>query len=128
MKKLEHIGVMVKDMEQSIRFYTEVLGMRLDRRERLNEDIELVFLHFPGQESVEVELISRWDDSLAASGIVNHIAFTVDNIDKELERLKQAGVSLIDEQPRTILDGVRIAFFYGPSGERLEMFQKPNKG
>ncbi|WP_274365444.1 VOC family protein [Paenibacillus thermotolerans] len=123
MKKLEHIGIMAKNIEESIRFYTEIVGMRLDRREKLDNGVELVFLHFPGQESVEIELISRWDDSFSENGIVGHVAFTVDNIEQELERLKQAGVRLIDETPRTILGGIKIAFFYGPSGEQLEMFQ-----
>ena len=125
LRKFEHIGVMVKNMDESIRFYTEVIGMKLDRRVALNEKVELAFLTFPGQESVELELIGRFDDSLSADGIVNHIAFTVDDIDAEVERLKKAGVRMIDEAPRTILDGVKIAFFYGPSGEKLELFQRP---
>jgi lactoylglutathione lyase len=124
-KKLEHIGVVVKDMEESIRFYTEMLGMQLDRREKLNEKVELVFLNFPGQESVEVELIYNEEEGLVPNGLVNHIAFTVEDIRAELARLKEAGVKLIDEEPRTILNGIQIAFFYGPSGERLELFQKP---
>jgi len=126
MKKLEHIGVMVKDMDESIRFYTEIVGMKLDRRLALNEKTELAFLSFPGQESVEVELIrGSGDFSFAERGIVNHIAFTVDDIEAETARLKAAGVRMIDETPREILNGIKIAFFYGPSGERLELFQRP---
>lgn len=125
MRKLEHIGVMVKDMDESIRFYTEVIGMKLDRRVALDNGTELSFLTFPGQESVEVELIGRFDDSLTADGIVNHIAFTVDDIDAEVARLKSLGVKMIDNEPRSILNGIKIAFFYGPSGEKLELFQHP---
>lgn len=124
-KKLEHIGLMVKDMDESIQFYTEIVGMKLDRRVALDNGVELSFLIFPGQESVELELIGRFDETLTESGIVNHIAFTVEDIDGEVARLKAAGVRMIDEEPRTILNGVKIAFFYGPSGERLELFQRP---
>lgn len=126
MKKLEHIGIMVKNMEESIRFYTEVLGMELNRRSIVNEQLELVFLNFPGQESVEVELIGRWDESFVDSGIVNHLALTVENIEDELRRLKEYGVTLIDEEPRIVMNGVKIAFFFGPNGERLELFQRSN--
>ena len=124
-KKLEHIGVMVKNMDESIRFYTEVIGMNLDRRVALNDTLELAFLTFPGQESVEVELVGRYDDKLTEHGIVNHIAFTVEDIEAEIARLKAAGVTMIDEEPKTILHGIKIAFFYGPNGERLELFQHP---
>ncbi|HZG74940.1 MAG TPA: VOC family protein [Paenibacillus sp.] len=125
MKKLEHIGIMVKNMDESIAFYTDILGMNLDRRVALNEEVELSFLTFPGQESVEVELIGRFDGSLSADGIVNHLAFTVDDIEGEIARLQAAGVSMIDTTPRTILNGIKIAFFYGPNGEKLELFQHP---
>jgi len=124
-KKLEHIGVMVKNMDESIRFYTETIGMRLDRRVPLNESLELAFLTFPGQENIEVELIGRFDGTLTENGIVNHIAFTVDDIEGEIARLKAAGVTMIDNEPRTILHGIKIAFFYGPNGEKLELFQHP---
>jgi lactoylglutathione lyase len=117
---------MVKDMDESVRFYTEVIGMNLDRRVSANETVELAFLTFPGQESVEVELISgRYGDHLTENGYVAHIAFTVDDIESEMERLRGHGVKWIDQTPRTILHGIKIAFFYGPNGEQLELFQHP---
>jgi lactoylglutathione lyase len=124
-KKLEHIGVMVKDMDESIRFYQEVIGMNLDRRVAVNETLELAFLTFPGQESIEVELIGVFNESLTENGIVNHIAFTVEDIEAEMDRLRTHNVQWIDETPRTILHGIKIAFFYGPNGEKLELFQHP---
>lgn len=120
--KLEHVGVMVKDMDASIRFYTEVLGLQLAGRVSLDGETELGFLSFPETDNVQVELISKGHDGLPERGKVDHIAFTVSDIDRETERLKELGVKLIEE-PYTILDGVRIAFFYGPDGERLEFYQ-----
>lgn len=123
--KLEHIGVMVKDMDVSIRFYTEVLGMSLVDRVRLSEEVELGFLSFPGTEHVQIELVTRGRDDMTADGHVDHIAFTVTDIEAEFARLRSLGVTLIDEKPR-YLPALKatIAFFCGPDGERLEFFQR----
>lgn len=122
-KKLEHIGVYVNDMDESITFYTEVLGLRLAARKRLSNGVELSFLSFEDSPETEIELIGRGTEGMPDNGIVHHIAFTVSDIDGELERLRSLGIRLLDEEPRTILDGTRIAFFFGPNGERLELFQ-----
>jgi lactoylglutathione lyase len=121
--KLEHIGVRVNDMDASVRFYTEVLGMRLVNRAALEDGAELGFLAFPGSEQVEIELIGRGSDGLSDSGKVHHIAFTVSDIEEEIARLKSHGVEMIHEVPLEILGGIKIAFFFGPDGERLELFQ-----
>jgi lactoylglutathione lyase len=126
-RKLEHIGVMVKDMDTSIRFYTEVLGLRLVKRVALKDGAELSFLSFADSDNIEIELIGRGHDGLPDNGIVHHIAFTVSDIQSEIDRLKGLGVKLVDETPRTILDGDQIAFFFGPDGERLEFFQPLGK-
>lgn len=121
--KLEHIGILAKDMDESIKFYSEILGIKLVERVSLNESVELAFLSFPGQESVQVELVGRDPSGVAPEGIVNHLALTVSDIDAVISKLKQHGYDIPDEYPRTILDGRKIAFFKGPSGEKLELFQ-----
>ena len=126
-EKIEHIGVKVKDMDVSIKFYTEVLGMKLISRERLEDGVELGFLAMPGTENVQIELIGRGHDGLPDDAKVHHIAFTVSDIESELDKLRKHGVRLLDETPRTILGGVKIAFFFGPDGERLEFFQPKGK-
>jgi lactoylglutathione lyase len=121
--KMEHVGIVVKDMDESLAFYQNVLGLELRNREWLNDSVELAFLFFPEQPSVEVELVygGRGENE----GIVNHLAFTVENIEAELVRLKEAGVTLVDEAPRSILNGtVKIAFFQGPNGEKLELVER----
>jgi lactoylglutathione lyase len=123
MMKMEHVGIMVKDMDESLAFYQNILGLELRNREWLNETVELAFLYFPEQPSVEVELV--YGGPVENEGIVNHLAFTVENIAAELERLKEAGVKLVDEEPRVILNGtVKIAFFQGPNGEKLELVER----
>lgn len=126
-RKLEHVGVRVNDVDTSIRFYTEVIGMKLAGREKLADGVELAFLSFADTDNVEIELIGRGSDGLSDAGKVHHIAFTVSDIEAEWERLKELGVKLIDDAPKVILDGVKIAFFYGPDGERLEYFQPVRK-
>lgn len=122
--KIEHIGIMTGEMDKSIQFYTDVLGMNLVERVNLNESLELAFLSFPGQEDAQIELIGRDPKDLAKEGIVNHLAFTVSDLDAVMVKLKLHGISFSEEWPKTILDGRRIAFFDGPSGEKLELFQR----
>jgi lactoylglutathione lyase len=121
--KMEHVGIMVNDMDESLAFYQNILGLELRNREWLNDTIELAFLFFPEQPSVEVELI--YGGPVENEGIVNHLAFRVENIEAELARFKEAGVKLVDEEPRSILNGtVKIAFFQGPNGEKLELVER----
>jgi lactoylglutathione lyase len=121
--KMEHVGIMVNDMDESLAFYQNILGLELRNREWLNDTIELAFLFFPEQPSVEVELI--YGGPVENEGIVNHLAFRVENIEAEIVRFKEAGVKLVDEEPRSILNGtVKIAFFQGPNGEKLELVER----
>ncbi len=122
--KIEHIGIMVRDMDEALAFYQNILGLELRHREWLTDSVELAFLFFPDQPSAEVELVSG-NASIENEGIVNHLAFTVENIESELSRLKEAGVKLVDEKPRLILNNtVKIAFFEGPNGEKLELVER----
>jgi lactoylglutathione lyase len=121
--RMEHVGIMVKDMDESLNFYQNILGLELRSREWLNEKVELAFLFFPEQPSAEVELV--YGGPVENEGIVNHLAFRVENIEAELARFKNAGVKLVDEEPRSILnDTVKIAFFQGPNGEKLELVER----
>ncbi|MGG3467052.1 VOC family protein [Neobacillus pocheonensis] len=120
---MEHVGIMVNDMDESLEFYQKILGLELRNRVWLNDTIELAFLFFPEQPSVEVELV--YGGPVENEGIVNHLAFTVENIEAELVRFKKAGIKLVDEQPRSILNNtVKIAFFQGPNGEKLELVER----
>jgi lactoylglutathione lyase len=53
-----------------------------------------------------------------------HVGIRVEKMEDELARLKQLGVIIKDEKPRTILNGVKIAFFEGPDGEILELVER----
>jgi lactoylglutathione lyase len=123
-KKIEHVGVMVKDLETSIAFYRDVVGLELrGMLVHTNPEITLAFLGFPGTNETELELIHGYNDSLPAEGKVHHIAFTVDDLDGEIERLKKLGIAFIDENVTTLPNGSRYIFFRGPDGEWLEFFE-----
>lgn len=121
--KLEHVGILVTDMERSIDFYQKAFGLTLRHREWITEKVELSFLYHPNQENIEIELIGG-KTAETTEGIVNHLAFSVDHIEEEITRLKQLGVNFDNETPRVVLGGVKIAFFTGPDGEVLELVQR----
>jgi lactoylglutathione lyase len=122
--KLEHVGVMVKSIEDSVRFYEEIVGLRLkDTLRHSNGIIKLAFLGFDHSGESEVELIEGYNDELPQEGKVHHLAFTVDDIDSEFARIKLLPVQLIDQEIVTLPNGSRYFFFKGPDGEWIEFFQ-----
>ncbi|ANE46312.1 glyoxalase [Paenibacillus swuensis] len=123
-KKLEHVGIMVRDIEASAAWYRDVIGMEIvGMLAHNNEVIKLAFLSFPGYPESQVELIEGYNADLPDEGKVHHIAFTVDDIDQEWNRLKDLEVKFIDSEITLLSNGARYFFFYGPDGERIEMFQ-----
>jgi lactoylglutathione lyase len=122
-RKVEHVAIQVRDLDRSIKFYTEVLGLPLRGRLRLNDTIELAYLPVG---DFEIELVCKSTEYIyAKEGIVHHVGFTVDDVAAMLDRLRKHGVELIHEQP-LYLDkmDVHIAFFWGPDGEKLELLQR----
>lgn len=123
-RKFEHVGVMVANLEASIEYYKHVLG--LEHTYTLlhtNGVIRMAFLRFPGSPETEVELIEGYSSELPAEGKTHHMAFTVDDIEEEFARIKRLGVPLRDAEITTLPNGARYFFFYGPDGELLELFQ-----
>ncbi|MEC1525132.1 VOC family protein [Neobacillus niacini] len=126
-KKLEHVGVMVSDMEVSIDFYQNVLGLDLLDRFAANETTGLAFLGNRESGQVIVELINGKDNLFPDEGKVHHIAFTVDHIEEEMERLRKLKVYFANEEISTLANGSKYIFFKGPDGETLELFQPQSK-
>lgn len=124
-KKIEHVGIMVSDLKQSIRFYREVVGLVLkDTLLHTNGVIQLAFLGFDQSGETELELIQGYNDKLPQEGKVHHIAFTVEDVEKEFARIKELSyVQLIDSEIVTLPNGSRYFFFHGPDGEWIEFFQ-----
>ncbi|MET3851052.1 VOC family protein [Paenibacillus sp. OAE614] len=122
-QKLEHVGVVVKSIDESAAFYGKVLGMELKEIRQPNAKTRLGFLGFPGEAALLIELVERADSGLPGEGTVNHIAFTVNDIDEEASRIAELGVTFLHEKVITVGDGTRFIFFKGPDGEHLELYQ-----
>lgn len=119
-KKIDHIGIAVRDLAEARKFYEEVLGLKATGTEVVEEQkVRVAFL--PTGDS-EVELLeSTSPDGPVARFIekngegIQHIAFRVDNLEKMLAELKEKGVRLLDEKPRYGAGGARIAFLHPKS-------------
>jgi lactoylglutathione lyase len=122
-RKIEHVGVMVKNLEASIEFYQNILGFDLFHIIEHGSNVKLAFLGDKKTEQIYVELISGKENEYPDEGKVNHIAFTVDNIKEEMDRLKSFHVHFTSDEPTVILNGGKFIFFKGPDGESLELFQ-----
>ena len=128
--RLHHTGIVVQDLDAAISSY-EALGFRDGERHEIPEQdiVAVTFRAGPGW----LELIQPTDPDgpiaryMAKRGEgTHHVAYAVDDIDAELERLKAAGVRLIDETPRTGAHGWRIAFIHPESchGVLTELVQE----
>ena len=77
-----------------------------------------------GSQVIELLQYYSEDDNIRGLGVIDHIAFTVKDIDKEICKLKELNIELVFDSPREILGGKRIMFFYGPDNERIEFIQE----
>ncbi|MES5058715.1 VOC family protein [Bacillus velezensis] len=124
-KRIDHTGIMVKDIETSIAFYQDVLGMQLkDRITHTNGIIELAFLGFQEGPETEIELIQGYSSELPPEGKVHHVALLTEDITAEFTHAKRQGAVFIDEEITTLPNGYRYFYIEGPDGEWIEFFQR----
>jgi len=116
-KHIDHIGIAVKSIDQAKRFYSDILGLKIQGIENIaDQKVNVAFLPITDSELELVE--STHTDGPVAKYIeskgegIQHIAFRVENIEDALAELKQKGVRLIDERPRKGAGGARIAFIH----------------
>jgi lactoylglutathione lyase len=119
--KYLHTMVRVADIDRSLDFYVNKLGLKEVRRmERPEGRYTLVFLAAPGDENAQVELTYNWDPEVYGEGRnFGHLAYEVDNIYETCQRLADGGVT-INRPPR---DG-RMAFIRSPDNISIELLQK----
>jgi lactoylglutathione lyase len=113
--------VRVSDLEASLRFYCDGLGLReLRRRDNPQGRFTLVFLAAPGDEDAQVELTHNWDPEVYSGGRnFGHLAYAVDDIYATCTHLAAQGVT-INRPPR---DG-HMAFVRSPDNISIELLQK----
>ena len=119
--KYLHTMVRVTDIEESLRFYRDALGLaEISRKDFPQGRFTLVFLAAPGDESAQVELTHNWDPEKYSGGRnFGHLAYAVDDIYAACRRLMEHGVT-INRPPR---DG-HMAFVRSPDRVSVELLQK----
>lgn len=124
-QKMEHVAIMVRDMDQSIRFYSDILGFKV-RLHGSKPDRVMAFLYLESQPDMEIELIQEKTEATEYSetGIVNHLAFTVENIDETIYFLREKGIVFSSDEVKPTLEGGRMIFFHGPNQELLQLVEK----
>ena len=134
-KRIEHVGVVVKDVEKSRALREGCFGIKLDSVET-NPTKPVKLAIYPVGESM-VELIagttpdSKHQQMVAdGKGGINHLCFEVENIDEALAELKSKGIALLDEVPRHGHAGCRIAFIdpKATEGCLIELAELPKNG
>ena len=119
--KYLHTMVRVADLEKSLNFYRDLLGLReLRRIENEGGRFTLVFLAAPGDDAAQVELTYNWDpEDYGIGRAFGHLAYEVEDIYAACEKLQAGGVT-INRPPR---DG-RMAFVRSPDNISVELLQK----
>lgn len=120
--KFLHSMVRIRDIDASLHFYCELLGLEeVRRRESSAGKFTLIFLKAPGDAEEHIELTYNWDSSEDYSNARNfgHLAFEVDDIYQTCKRLQDGGVT-INRPPR---DG-RMAFVKSPDEISVELLQR----
>ncbi len=122
-KKLLHTRYRVTDLEKTVAFYRDVLGLELTRRHTSPRGSELVFFKAPGSEE-EIE-ICKYDGSgeVKVGYDITHLAFEVDDIEEFAKHSAALGYPLSDGPTPTGAGGV-IAFIDAPEGYEIELIQR----
>jgi len=130
-KVVDHIGIAVKSIEESLKFWEESLGIHCHGVEEVAEQkVKTAFLPI---EDTEIELLEGTSEDSPVSKFIekkgegiHHMAIRVDDLEKALAELKEKGVRLIDETPRIGAGGAKIAFVHpkASGGVLLELCER----
>jgi len=127
-KGIDHIGIVVKDIDEALKLYTEGLSLVMEGTEVVeSQKVKVAFIPV-GESRIELLESTAPDGNIAkfieAKGEgIHHLALKVDNIEKALEELTAKGYQLIDQTPRVGAGGHKIAFVHPKStkGVLLEL-------
>jgi methylmalonyl-CoA/ethylmalonyl-CoA epimerase len=119
---IEHIGIAVKSIEESRKYYEEVLGLECYKIEEVPDQKVKTAFFMIGQTKIELleatdpeSTVARFIEKRGAG--VHHVAYAVDNIDKALQDAEAKGVQLLDKKGRKGADGMTIGFLHPKSTE-----------
>ena len=138
-KNIRHIGIVVEDLESSLWFYRDLLGLKVVKRmEESGEYLETVLglqgasvttVKMATSDDQQVELV-QYDSKRAERGTrrihdvgIGHVAFTVEDLDREHKRLEGNGVSFISSPQRSSDGYAKVAFCIAPEGTFVELVE-----
>ena len=115
--RVDHVGIAVNNLEETLKFYEDVLGIKCEGTEVVEEQkVKVAFLPI-GETELELLESTTEDGPIAkfiakngGRGGIQHVAVRVDNIEKAIEEVKAKGYKMIDETPRYGAGGAKIAF------------------
>ena len=131
---IEHIGIAVKNLEESIKYYEDVLGLECYNVEEVKDQKVKTAFFKVGE--VKIELLESTDPEGPIGKYVekkgegiHHIAFAGENIEDKLKHAEEKGIRLIDTEPRKGAEGLDIAFLHPKStfGVLTELCEDKNK-
>ncbi|TET99873.1 MAG: methylmalonyl-CoA epimerase [Anaerolineales bacterium] len=133
-KRINHIAIVVEDIDDALHFWRDALGLKVSHIEEVpDQDSVVAFLPVG---NMEIELVkSTSEESGVARYLkkrgpgIHHICFEVDDIEASLESLKASGVRLINNEPIIGTSGKRVAFVHPESahGVLVELYELPPK-
>ena len=123
--KLLHTMIRVKNIDESLRFYTELLNMKLADKRRLED----CWLYFLNDEEGTTQLELTYNDETPENGYeigsgFGHLAFSVESMEKITERMKKLGYKFLYEPFDLTGKGSKIAFLNDPDGYEIELIEK----
>ncbi|MCD6278426.1 MAG: methylmalonyl-CoA epimerase [Desulfurococcales archaeon] len=130
--KLDHLGIAVKNLDEAVRFYKDVLGLELIEREEVPEERVRIAIFKVGD--VFIELLEGTSEDSAISRFVSkrgegihHLAIRVDDVEEVSKRLRERGVPLVYDVPKLVAGGKRKINFIHPKathGVLLEILER----
>ena len=133
-KKIDHIGIVVNDLEEVVNLYSDILGLHLERVGEVPEQgVRIAFLPVGDSEVEILEPLDKTCGSIAAclekrGECMHHLCFEVEDIEAALQELDARGVRLVDREPRTGDRGQKMAFLHPKStyGVLIELYELPH--
>ena len=131
MKKIEHIGIAVKNLETSNSLFHKLLGVPSYKTELVESEGVKTAFYKVGEHKIELLEATTLESPITkfiekrGEGI-HHIAFEVDNLEAEIKRLKKEGFEIINENPKEGADNKRVVFLHPKStqGVLIELCQE----
>ncbi|MEA4930553.1 MAG: methylmalonyl-CoA epimerase [Anaerolineaceae bacterium] len=128
-KKINHVAIVVKDIDESLKFWETALGLKLDHVEDVPSQASKVAFIPVGEGEIELVQPTSSDSGMAAylekrGEGMHHLCIEVDDIEAKMQELKDAGVRLINQSPE-VLPGRKMAFIHpkSTSGVLVELYE-----